>query len=332
MTDDELAGLVDRGDPDDLTRAVDRLCRDGRWEDLADLRARCRLAVSRGKQLWPVASHIEFRLALEAPGPWAAAVLAPGAGRFALGPLAEVAASTHHWSELSPHVAATPTAAMAAHERVVRGEDLRADAAVADLPQVLDLPLALQPWEPPYALAEYTAERVHAPSPVPAQACATVLPRWRRPTRPANDPDSVSALTELAATWVTESNGRALAAAVHGSAAAAVSALGAPSFHLSEVTAGDALALMAWAAGSGGAHGRRRGAAAGRFGAWWAAAALGGLLADWPPAPEEIGEVVGALRWFAWDAGEPETGWVLRLAVEDEDEGLAWAVAAVDSA
>jgi hypothetical protein len=41
---------------------------------------------------------------------------------------------------------------------------------------------------------------------------------------------------------------------------------------------------------------------------------------------------VGALRWFAWDASEPESGWVLRLAVEDEDEGLAWAVAAVDSA
>jgi hypothetical protein len=56
------------------------------------------------------------------------------------------------------------------------------------------------------------------------------------------------------------------------------------------------------------------------------------LLGEWPPPAEEIGDVVAALRWFAWDAGEPEVGWVLRLAVEDEDEGLAWAVAAVDSA
>ena len=38
-----------------------------------------------------------------------------------------------------------------------------------------------------------------------------------------------------------------------------------------------------------------------------------------------------ALRWFVWDAGEPEVGWVLRLAAEDSDEALAWAVAAVDT-
>jgi hypothetical protein len=42
--------------------------------------------------------------------------------------------------------------------------------------------------------------------------------------------------------------------------------------------------------------------------------------------------VANELRWYLWDAGEPETGWVLRLAVEDPEAGLAWAVAAVDSA
>ena len=88
---------------------------------------------------------------------------------------------------------------------------------------------------------------------------------------------------------------------------------------------------MAWAAASGGAHGRRRGAAAGRFGAWWAVAALGGLASGWPVSADDIGEVLMALRWFVWDAGEPEVGWVLRLAAEDADEALAWAVAAVDT-
>jgi hypothetical protein len=42
---------------------------------------------------------------------------------------------------------------------------------------------------------------------------------------------------------------------------------------------------MAWAAASGGAHGPRPGAAAGRFAAWWAAATLTDLHADWPPDP-----------------------------------------------
>ena len=150
--------------------------------------------------------------------------------------------------------------------------------------------------------------------------------------RPAEDPESVAALTDLASAWAGESNGRAVAVAVRGTARAAVTALGAPSPRLSEIEGRDALALMAWTAASGGAHGRRRGAAAGRFGAWWAVAALGGLLDEWPPAADEIGEVLMALRWFVWDSGEPEVGWMLRLAVEDTDESLAWAVAAMDTA
>jgi hypothetical protein len=100
---------------------------------------------------------------------------------------------------------------------------------------------------------------------------------------------------------------------------------------LSAVTAADALAVMGWAAASGGAHGRRRGAAAGRFAAWWAVAAVGGVVDDWPVPADELGSIATSLRWYLWDAGEPETGWVLRLAVDDPEDGLAWAVAAVDS-
>jgi hypothetical protein len=44
-----------------------------------------------------------------------------------------------------------------------------------------------------------------------------------------------------------------------------------------------------------------------------------------------MGALASSLRWYLWDAGEPETGWVLRLAVEDPDDDLAWAVAATDS-
>ena len=41
---------------------------------------------------------------------------------------------------------------------------------------------------------------------------------------------------------------------------------------------------------------------------------------------------IGELRWYWWDAGEPDTGWTLRLAVEDPLDGLAWAVSATDAA
>ena len=89
---------------------------------------------------------------------------------------------------------------------------------------------------------------------------------------------------------------------------------------------------MAWAAASGGAHGRRRGMAPGRFAAWWAAAAVAGELDDWPLPPDAMADLVTQrLRWYAWDAAEPTTGWSLRVAVEDPARRISFAVSAVDS-
>jgi hypothetical protein len=323
------AAAIERGDLDELTRLVDRLCDNQAWDDLVDLRRRCRAALERGKQLWPVASYIEYRLALQAPGAWAAATLQPDGGRFALGPLAEVAASTHRWIDLAPHLPMTPAAAMFAHERVVRGEDLTDDPVATALPSVIDLPLALPPWEPAYAVASYTSDGLEAPFPR-VLGDGPVVGNEQAGAR-VDDPLAVSALGDLAAGWTSESNGRASAVAVVGGAGAAVRALGAPAPRLSAISAADALAVMGWAAASGGAHGRRRGAAAGRFAAWWALAAVGGVVDDWPVPSDEMGVMASSLRWYLWDAGEPETGWVLRLAVEDPDDDLAWAVAATDS-
>jgi hypothetical protein len=87
---------------------------------------------------------------------------------------------------------------------------------------------------------------------------------------------------------------------------------------------------MAWAGASGGAHGRRRGAAVGRFGAWWALAAVAGLLDEWPVPPEHLGEAAAELRWLLWAPADTSSGWSLHLAVEDSDDGLAWAIAATD--
>jgi hypothetical protein len=143
---------------------------------------------------------------------------------------------------------------------------------------------------------------------------------------------TTGALLELARAWTSESNGRAEAVAIEGDAMAAIATLGPPRARAAEISPTDALAWMAWVGASGGAHGRRRGMASGRFGAWWAAAALTGLLDDWPPVPTELGAAVDELRWFAWDAWEPETGWRFHLAVDDPGDGLAWAVAATDAA
>ena len=154
--------LVEQGDVDELVRHADRLAGAAAWPELVDLRARCQAATERGRQLWPAAARCEYRLALDAPGEFAALVLVPGAGRFALGPLPEVAASTHAWEELAPHVMqGAPEAAIAAHERVVRGEDLHGDRRLD--PFVLEVPLQLLGWEPRYPVAEYLADEARFP-------------------------------------------------------------------------------------------------------------------------------------------------------------------------
>jgi hypothetical protein len=45
-----------------------------------------------------------------------------------------------------------------------------------------------------------------------------------------------------------------------------------------------------------------------------------------------MGRAISGLRFYWFDDGSPGTGWALRLAIEDDSTGLAWAVAAVDAA
>jgi hypothetical protein len=339
---DPLDKLVDVADLDELLREVDRLCERRDWAELVRLRDMCRAALDRGRQVWPIASHVEHRLALEGPAEQAAAVLVPAAGHLGLGPISEVAASTHTWAELAPHAPPTPVAALAAHERVVRGEPV--DAATLAVP-VLDLPLRLQPWEPDYPVATYTAHSVDAPRPPLPELQAVRVPDAPGVAVGVDDPVA-AALLETVAAWTAESNGRAAAVSVEGDAPAAAARLletaaartarpagdGQAMLRLGRLEVAEALALLGWAGGSGGAHGRRRGAARGRFDAWWALAALCGLDDLWPPDGDELGAAAAELRWYWWDAAEPDTGWTLRLAVEDPLDGLAWAISATDAA
>lgn len=320
--DAALDRLVAWNDLDELVREVDRRTAGGDWDGLVRLRDRCRAALERGLQLWPAASLAEYRLALHAPGPYAAAVVGEGAGRFALGPLAEVAASTHRWAELAPHLADGPQAGIVAHERVVRGEDLSGEPV--PFADVLSVPLSIQPWEPEWPLATYADDKVDAPRPqLPSLARVGLPPAGE----PVDDDDADAALRAVVQPWVAQSNGRVQVAVVERTAAAAIAALGVATARLAELPAAEALAQLAWAGASGGAHGRRRGAATGRHLAWAVAAALAGV-----DPPDLEADALAALRWYAWDDNLPELGWSLRLAADHPGEGMAWAIAASDVA
>lgn len=321
--------LAARGDLDGLLRHLDDLIDAADWDEVLRLRRLARAAIERGHQVWPAATHAEYRLALEAPAAFCAQVLVPDVGRFALGPLAEVAACRHTWAELAPHLEPGAVREQFALERVVRGEDLTGSGPEAELHT--DLPLVLAPWEPEYPLAHYRVDTVEAdPPPLPpidrgAMALAA------SPVDLLDDPAATDALRSIVAHWVDRSNGRSEALAVAGGYAEALAALGVPSPRVVRLEPADAMALVAWAAGSSGAHGRRRGMAAARFELWWLLTALGGLSDEWPLHPDEVGEIAQDLRWWLWDASEPTTGWSLRLVVEDTTDTLAWIVSSTDA-
>jgi hypothetical protein len=320
----ELMNLVEAAEPNPLLRKIDALCDLRAWDDLVSMAAQCQEATERGKQLWPIAEHVYYRLALEAPPPYAASVLHPTAGRFAAGPLTEVAASTHTFDELLPHLELPSTAGVVAAERVLRGEDLRGRAEAH--PEIMDLPMRLEPWEPPYPVARYKSSSVEVPEPE--------LPPLTRegvasPGTPVADDELSAVLLDLVGAWISGSNAKA-EAAISETLDAALGNLGTGAFWIGELTPKEAMGLMGWAGAAGGAHGRRRGAAAGRSAAWWAAAALTDL--DWPPDPDELGEALNDLRWYRWEPKQLAGGWHLHLAVASPHDGWAAAIAAEDRA
>jgi hypothetical protein len=191
----------------------------------------------------------------------------------------------------------------------------------------------LAAFEPDYALPIYRDREARFPPPEAAirrLPPAVPLPAGER----SAEDTATAALGDVVASWASESSGRISAVASHGGVEGAVGLL-APTAALTELSARDALAILQWAGASGGAHGRRRGGAAGRFAAWWAAAALSAL--PWPATPaqdedfvDELADALAELRWYRWGRPEPERGWVLRLAVADPLDDLSWAIEATD--
>ena len=183
------------------------------------------------------------------------------------------------------------------------------------------------PWEKDYPLAVYKEDKVETPSPsTPGVDDVGLPPDAER----ISDPMSEGALGDLVAPWLEQSNGHYDVATVEGGPPSAVRALGLTSARIGQIDASQAFAWMLWAGASGGAHGQRRGAAAGRFGAWWLVSTLCDL--DWPVDPETMSAAVERLHWFWFDDGSPGTGWQLRLTIHDPRTGLSWAISAIDQA
>lgn len=324
MIDDDLDPLIARADLDGLVRLIDSRCATRDWEGLLRVRDRSRFALETGRQLWPAATLAEYRIALHAPAEWAARVLDEDGGRFSIGPLTEVVAQNHSWSELADLLPEGPRRSFVAHERVLRGEVVRPSLGDGS---VLDIPLELQAWEPAYALPTYSDHGID--NPCPADIWAHV---WMD-TQPTNDqleqlddPDIESAFRSLVEPWTTSSNGRAETMVVAGEPADALHALGIGRAKLTRITGGQALKWLAWCGASGGAHGRRRGGALGRFGVWWMLAAIGGFIDEWDDLMRngqlgnECGDVVTSFEWYRFDDGSHSGHELSLIAHETGDD------------
>ncbi|NNC92224.1 MAG: hypothetical protein HKN80_06995 [Acidimicrobiia bacterium] len=321
MDRQRLVDLIDASDSDGLIRFIDGLCAAREWESLAEVRQRCVQAESRGRQLFGIVQFVDYRQALEAPAALAAEVIRDGAGRFALGPLWEVAASTHTWVELAPHVESLRMQSLVAAERAMRGEEVPTDLDV----EVLGTPFSLMSWEPAYPHAVYRSDRADFPAPPPAPLVpvgGSVVPGE------ADDPDSEDALFGLVRTWVEESSGIAHVVTVEGAAPQAITTVSKGAADAAPIDFANALAIMAWAGANGGAYGSRRGGAVGRSSAWAVVAALADI--DWPPDPAEIEDAGSRLQWWRWEPRDQVGGWHLGIAVHDAEEGLAWAISGRD--
>ncbi len=332
----EIRSIVDRADLDDLVRLVDGLCASRAWADLMQTRDMCREATRTGRQVWPIATLCEYRLALHAPAEWAHRVIGDDSSRFTIGPLTEVIAQNHSWSDLNGFIAPGPHREIVAHERVLRGERV---VSAESMSNVLDLPLELFDWEPEYPLAEYSDEGVAAPCP-----CDRWVHEWtavdliQDPTAVIvgiDDDETDTALRNLVEPWTAASGGHAQCIAVEGDLDALATASKRASLRSTSISSGQALQWLVWCAASGGSHGRRRGSSSGRFSAWWMLAAIAGLSHRWDELqatgqlPAELGRAANRLDWFRIDLEERHS-YELSLAVVDHDENITIGLFAFD--
>ncbi|MFM7125845.1 MAG: hypothetical protein ACKOYO_03150 [Actinomycetota bacterium] len=331
---DDLERVVDRADLDELVRRIDALCASRQWQELYRLRSLTRAAITTGRQVWPATTLAEYRLALLAPAEWACRILNEDTSRFGIGPLTEVVAQNHVWSDVADLLDPGPRRELVAHERALRGDEV-----VATDHMVLDLPPARQWWEPDYDFPTYGDSDVSHPNPLDG-----VNVDWRpvslgepNPGSVLDDEDTDDAVRRLVEPWTTTSDGRARAVVVEGKPVDALAHLSLDSVEIADLDAEQAVHWLVWCGASGGAHGRRRGMASGRFGAWWLLAAMGGFVEAWDDLHHRrelsraVADTVSELKWSRWRSIDRH-GYELRLCAHNPGEGISFALSAHDDA
>jgi hypothetical protein len=319
-----LDDLIRSADLDGLVRHVDDTCASREWDHLVRIRNEARSAVNTGRQLWPIATLANYRLALWAPAEFAVRALDDTARTFMPGPVSEILAVHHRWEQLEPFLEHGHDRSLIAYERSLRGDEVD----ITENP-LLDIPIAISDWEPRYELANYDDDGV-------IQTHPSITRRWHSCAVRAADAledDTNSAFSRMMEHWTSQSEGVAKSVVVEGEIEEAFSVLGLRYPDFAQITSGDALRWLTWAASSGGAHGKRRGVATGRSEAWWLLATFTGLEDRWPCRPTDLGEVLQKLEYFAFRApSHPDSGWSLQLAIVDPYEGLTVALSATDHA
>jgi len=314
--------LIDHGDIDGLVRLVDDYCSSRNWAQLLALRNACKAATQTGRQLWPVSTLAEYRLALLAPAETAAQVLGEDAGRFTIGPLTEVVAQHHQFVDIEPHLPHDPRTSFVAYECAIRGQYIDNEESLFE---ALEIPFTIGEWEPQYALADYRDNGAQFPSPE-LPSTSSMFAATPQGNLVADDA-SETAFRQLVEPWTSSSNGSVTMFCSNGNEHGALVGQDA---QLRELSPSEGFAWLTWAGASGGAHGRRRGNALGRYNAWWLVATLTKQIDHWPPAHDHMSQLVSRLRWWWFDAGQSPTGWQLQLLIADEQQGLSWAINARD--
>ncbi|WP_329569983.1 hypothetical protein [Kitasatospora sp. NBC_01266] len=313
---------------------------DRHWARLLDgyRRTRARVAARVGEQAAAQrTAALGHELALGAPAPIAAALFDPAAGPGAaagerdgwVGPLWEVLAARQPWAVLARLPLPEPVRTLAAHTRVLLGEDLTDGREVSPgsaVPLVL-LPWEQAGWEPAHRVTAYRADGAatsHFPLPDSREGLGPVRLPAPGPALPGAEQPATAALRGLC-DWLDARCLRGTAP----QAAALFAGTGAP--HVETVAGYLPFATVYPAlvrAGSGaGAYGRSGGAARGRLAVWRVLAAM----AD--PAGRRsvagVAALVARMRCFTWCESADEV-WHLHLALEDPATGLAWAVSGSD--
>lgn len=323
-----LEQLIHRADLDGLVRHVDDTCAARDWDHLVEIRNDARAAVNTGRQLWPIATLANYRLALWAPAQFAVRALEDTARTFMPGPVSEILAVHHSWQDLKPLLEPGHDRGVFAYERALRG-----DIIDDDEPEILDIPIAPQSWEPTYLCASYNDDGVVEE--IPAS------PRWNETVEvegvdatSLDESDTIDAFRHMMNPWTAQSNGTAGLALVEGPPAHALGALGYVGMksELAPLSSSEAWETLTWAASTGGAHGKRRGVATARSDVWWLFSQIAGMADDWPCDPNECGEIALGCEYYAFRNDKtPTDGWGLHLVIVDPDEGLSVALRAHDS-